>query len=264
MSGQLKRIARMLLRRAPAFGGMIDRVSFRTRYTDIAPQQLTDVSERLGSAWKDPGVPAKQRRLVDEELASYRTGRPCPSFDALVEILRHNIPNLDGMTLLEVGCSTGYYGEVLQARGIHAEYRGCDFSQAFINLARKSYPSFGFDVEDATRLNYPDNSFDIVVSGCCLLHIRCYEEAIAEAARVARQFAVFHRTPVLHMQGPLFYRKKAYGMEMLEIHFNEQQLVRLFSAHRLHLVDINCHAVMAHRDIHDPLFHKSYLCRKVK
>jgi len=73
------------------------------------------------------------------------------------------------------------------------------------------YPAIRFDVEDATRLRYNSDSFDIVVSGCCLLHISEYEKAIAEAARVSREFVVFHRTPVLHMTGPRLHEERIRG-----------------------------------------------------
>jgi ubiquinone/menaquinone biosynthesis C-methylase UbiE len=146
---------------------------------------------------------------------------------------------------------------------VKVSYQGCDFSPAFIRIARQIYPSIRFDVEDATRLSYDANSFDIVVSGCCLLHIPEYEKAIAEVARVSREFVVFHRTPVLHMTGPTFFTKSAYGVEMLEIHFHEQQLVRMFATHRLHVVDVNSQLSLPERGQAEPMIYKTYLCQKM-
>lgn len=141
-------------------------------------------------------------------------------------------------------------------------YQGCDFSEGFIRMARQIYPSNRFDVEDATRLSYESRSFDIVVSGGCLSLIRDYEKVIAEAVRVSRQFVIFHRIPVLHLAGPAFYTMKAYGVEMLEIHFNEQELVRAFGSHGLQIVDINSHHCLPKGPQADPLIYKTYLCRK--
>src|SRR6185436_8101530 len=109
----------------------------------------------------------------------------------LVEILRRNIPHLDHLQLLEIGCSSGFYSEVLRIKGIDTAYRGCDYSRAFVALARQCYPAVPFDVEDAVDLTYASGTFDIVVSGGCILHIADYEKAIAEAARVSRQYVVF-------------------------------------------------------------------------
>jgi ubiquinone/menaquinone biosynthesis C-methylase UbiE len=132
----------------------------------------------------------------------------------------------------------------------------------FVQLARQTYEAQSFDLEDATSLSYQSEAFDVVISGCCLLHIPQYDRAIAEASRVSRDFVVFHRTPVLHLSGPSFYTKTAYGAEMLEIHFNEQQLMRRFVGHGLEIVDTNSHLVTAEPGSKEPLFYKTYLCRK--
>lgn len=186
-----------------------------------------------------------------------------PAFDALTEILDRNIPNVNGLNLLEIGCSSGYYYDVLRIKGIQASYRGCDYSEAFIALARHHYPGVPFDVEDAVGLRYRSESFDIVVSGCCILHIADYEKAISEAARVSRTYVVFHRTPIMHLHGPLVFRKKAYGFETIEIHFNEQKLVELFSAHKLCIIDVNTHYISWDTKRQDALAMKTYLCKKI-
>src|SRR5438552_8192075 len=237
----LKSMVRNLLRRSPGVESVLRGIYHVSHFHSVSPENLPRVSERLAASWLAEGVPGEQRAVVEPQLAAYRAGKPSPAFEALVDILVHNVSGLHNRVLLEIGCSSGYHYEVLRFKGVEVSYQGCDFSPAFIRLARQMYPSVPFDVEDATRLSYGSDSFDIVVSGCCLLHISEYEKAIAEAARVSREFVVFHRTPVLHLTGPLFYTKSAYGIEMLEIHFHEQQLVRLFAAHRLHVVDVNSH-----------------------
>ena len=260
----LKNMVRTLVGRSPRINSAIREFYRAATFQRVAPRDLARESERLTASWMDGGIPGEQWAVVAPQLAAYRAGNPSPTFDALVDILVHNISNLENKSLLEIGCSSGYYAEVLRCRGIAASYQGCDFSPAFVHLARQTYPSIRFDVEDATRLSYGTDSFDIAVSGCCLLHISEYETAIAEAARVSREYVVFHRTPVLHMTGPAFYTKKAYGVEMLEIHFHEQQLVRMFAAHRLRVVDINSHLLLPESGESDPLFYKTYLCQKTK
>mgnify|MGYP000555746097 CR=1 FL=1 len=85
-----------------------------------------------------------------------------PVFDTLVEAL-NKLPPAERTSLLEIGCSSGYYSEVLAARGIDARYHGCDYSKAFIELARRHYPALPFDVMDATQLGYAGGQFDVVV-----------------------------------------------------------------------------------------------------
>ncbi|GAC1663991.1 MAG: hypothetical protein NVS9B4_19150 [Candidatus Acidiferrum sp.] len=262
-SGELRNIARRWLRYTPAIASVVRSLNIARQFHPIADPALALVSERLATSWMGVGIPKNQQQAVEPELAAYRCGEANSTFDALVDILRHNIPQLAGKSLLEIGCSGGYYSEVLGCRGVAVTYQGCDLSPSFINVARRRYPLIQFDVQDATQLSYDPGSFDIVVSGCCLLHIRDHDKAIGEAVRVSRDFVVFHRTPVLHMSGPAFYTKKAYGTEMLEIHFHEQQLVRTFAKHGMHVVDINSHHSLPERLQSDVLFYKTYLFRKV-
>ena len=263
-SPALKSMVRTLLRYSPGMEAALRNFRHTAGFHVVPSGDLSRVSEQLSGSWMDDQIPAQQWAIVEPQLAAYRAGKPDPAFDTLVDILSHNIPQLENKSLLEIGCSTGYYSEVLRWKGVKASYQGCDFSPAFIRLARQIYPSIRFDVEDATRLRYGASSFDIVVSGCCLLHIAEYESAISEAARVSREFVVFHRTPVLQMTGPAFYTKNAYGVEMIEIHFNEQQLVRMFAAHGLPVVDVKSYLSLPEKAKTELLFYKTYLCQKAR
>ena len=234
-----------------------------TGYQLVAPEAQHRVSSELRDSWRDRTIPAKQRALVDEQLVDYRRGEPVVVFDALVDILRNGVEDLAGAKLLEIGCSSGYYSEAFEIKGLRVRYEGCDYSPAFIELARQRYPGLAFDVQDATQLRYGDAAFDVVVSGGCILHIPEYERAIAETARVSRRWVVFHRTPVLHMHGPIIYTKKAYGVDTIEIHFNEQALLRLFSSYGLRVVDINTHSIGWEQASADALAMKTYLCERL-
>jgi SAM-dependent methyltransferase len=248
-----RRAARM--RGAPA-------ASVSTDYEPVHADKVGAAAEELRDSWKNAAIPEKQREIVAPQLAAYRGGASIPVFDALVEILTANVGGLAGMRLLEIGCSSGYYCEVFDIKRLDVRYEGCDYSPAFIDLARRLYPAIPFAEEDGTNLRYADESFDIVVSGGCILHIPDYERAVAEAARVSRRWVVFHRTPVLHMHGPVTYTKKAYGVDTIEIHFHEQALVRLFARHGMRVVDINTHSIGWEAAQSDALAMKTYLCDK--
>jgi SAM-dependent methyltransferase len=216
---------------------LVRRDMVSSHYVELARGDAADEAMRLGGAWRDEEIPARQRDLVDRQLAEYRAGTPTPVFDVFIGSLRKLSDLPPDPAVLEIGCSSGYYGEVLQIANFPARYTGCDYSPSFVAMARKIYPAFQFDVEDATRLSYPDRSFDIVVSGCCLLHIPQYADAVAETARVARRYALFHRTPVVLGEPTKWYRKRAYGIETIEIHFNEGELLDLFGRNGLELVE---------------------------
>lgn len=237
-----------------------------SRYSRVAADDVKTMSRRLRDAWRDNGVPLQQRRGVERQLTAYRTGRPNVGFDSLANMVR---PLVDArevskglVTLLEVGCSSGYHSEALAIKGLQVAYSGCDFSPYFIDMARRCYPLLDFQVQDATRLEYHDDSFDIVLSGCCLLHIEDFEAAIRETARVTRAHAIFHRTPILQRNLTSYYTKRAYGVDMLEIHFNEEQLISLFRKHDLMVAGISTLYVDWRNS--DAFTSKTYLCRKVR
>jgi len=255
MKSFARTIARKIKSRLPPIGVSTD-------YSPITAALNRETVIPLIDSWKSDLIPARQRELVDRQLAEYAKGTPNAVFDVLVEMLKVNIPNLNSCTLLEVGCSSGYYSEVLRLRQIEAKYLGCDYSEPFINLAREKHPQSSFRVEDATNLHYENDSFDIVVSGCCILHIDDYDAAIAEAARVSRKYVLFHRTPVLHLTGPSYFRKKAYGVDTFEIHFNEHQLIQRMRKHGLNLADVNSISTSWVPGLSDALAIKTYLLTK--
>lgn len=61
-----------------------------------------------------------------------------------------------GDLLLDIGCGTGRYAELLP--GI---YYGIDTNKDYINYAKRKYRG-NFFVMDATNLKFPDNKFDFI------------------------------------------------------------------------------------------------------
>lgn len=238
-----------------------DAPSVSIGYEPVPPEDLSRVAAELAEAWKSAGLAAAQLQVVTAELGAFARGEPIPVYDVFIRLLAR-IPDVDAKSLLEVGCSSGYYASVLRLRDLRTKYAGCDFAPEFVALARRRYPGLDFRVEDATRLGYADASWDIVVSGCCILHIPNYPAAIREAARVARSWVLFHRTPVIHTTPTRHYRKLAYGVPCIEIHFNETELLGLFRAVGLQLVDAETVSVGGEALEGDVQVMKSYLCAK--
>ncbi len=251
---------RSALRRIRSF--IPGRHSVSTDFVQLSSADLESEAGRLRNSWQADELPARQRVLVDRQLAQYRAGQRVDVFDVLVEAIK-KLPRLSGVSaLLEIGCSSGYYSEVFGIAGLPFTYVGCDYSHAFVELARKTYPGLQFDVQDATALVYTDECFDLVISGCCLLHIPEYEAAIAETARVAGHYAIFHRTPVLPQQSTMHFRKLAYGVETVEIHFGEAEFLSLLDKHGLELMDVHTLDEDVHQGVKTAV--RIYVCSKIK
>lgn len=236
-----------------------------TAYQHIQSGLEDTEASRLRDSWQSDIIPARQRELVDKQLAEYRQGKAIDVFDVMVEALRSIEQPDKPRTLLEIGCSSGFYSEVIKIKKLPITYSGCDYSPAFINLGKKHHPDISLSVGDATALSFADESFDIVVSGCCLLHIPEFTQAIAETARVAQEYAIFHRTSVVTGLPHQYFRKQAYGVETVEIHFNEEQLLGLFQQHGLELlktITLSQEADANNSDVWH--YNRTYVCRKIK
>ena len=229
-----------------------------SRYRTISVDQ---VSDELVDAWKSKELADRQRRLVNRELERMYEGDVVAPYRILAEAVQAT-GAVDGR-IVEVGCASGYYSEVLtHLLGRPVDYTGIDFSAELIAQARRYYPATPFAVGDACALDLPDGACDVLISGGVLAHVPDYRRAIDETARVTRQWAIFHRTPVIQRSATTYYTKLAYGVPCVELAFSEPELLGLFESAGLELVetwyvgDVGIHGMV------EPEVHKTYLCRK--
>ena len=89
-----------------------------------------------------------------------------------------------GARLLDVACGPGYVAAAAARRGASAV--GVDFSPAMVSLAKWQHSELEFQVGDAEKLDFANESFDTIVMNFGMLHLANPEAAIAEAFRVLR------------------------------------------------------------------------------
>lgn len=90
-------------------------------------------------------------------------------------------PAPSGGRLLEIGCGTGHWSEYFCAKGF--DVTGVDISEEMITIARQRKAAGGvFDVADAARLSFANDSFDVVAAITVL-------EFVADAATVVSEMA---------------------------------------------------------------------------
>ncbi|MGW4526109.1 class I SAM-dependent methyltransferase [Amycolatopsis sp. NPDC004378] len=87
---------------------------------------------------------------------------------------------------LDVGCGTGALTSAVLTAGDPAEVAGVDPSDGFLKTARASVtdPRVTFSVADAQSLPFPEDRFDVTVSGLVLNFVPDPAAAAAEIARV--------------------------------------------------------------------------------
>ncbi|HTG93948.1 MAG TPA: class I SAM-dependent methyltransferase [Pyrinomonadaceae bacterium] len=93
-----------------------------------------------------------------------------------------NIRN--GVRVLDLACGPGYVAAASEAAG--AEPIGVDFSSEMVRLARAQNPTIEFREGDAHALEFPDESFDVVMINFGLLHMADPQGVISESSRVLR------------------------------------------------------------------------------
>ena len=85
---------------------------------------------------------------------------------------------------LDVGCGEGRFCRMLKAAGVRAT--GIDPTRPLLDLARQRDQSGDYRLGRAEQLEFPDASFDLVVSYITLVDIPDFRAAIGEMARVLR------------------------------------------------------------------------------
>lgn len=194
-----------------------------------------DIDEVLLKGWKNPLVSSRQRELTEQQLQQMYKGSVNLLFRILEKCIRESYS--EDSIILEIGCSTGYYYEILNhLLDTKIEYTGVDFSEEMIKSARYYYPNTNFVLADGANLPFEDKQFSIVISGSILLHNWNYEQHIKETCRVAKNRVIIHRTPICKKNKTLLQKKQAYGIDVLEVRFNESELIGLFEAEGFELI----------------------------
>jgi len=196
---------------------------------DYTVVSMEEARRRQQNGWHRPLVAARQDAAYRGLLEAMHAGDPRIDLKVAAEAV--DAVSLPAPSLLEVGCGSGYYCEVLATLAkSQIRYSGLDYSAAMVVRARARYPQGRFEVGDATALAPSDGAFDIVFNGVSLMHILDYQKAIAESARVARHAAIFHSVPVFPRYRTTQFHKYAYGGPMVESVFNRAELLDLFAA----------------------------------
>ncbi|MBI2151117.1 class I SAM-dependent methyltransferase [Candidatus Woesearchaeota archaeon] len=98
-----------------------------------------------------------------------------------------NSVNFDGM-IVDVGCGTGRDVNVFSKLGFNV--LGIDYSKQEIESCKKRFPELNFEVQDAEKLKFKDNSVDALFM-INVIHYVHKEKAIPEILRVLKHRGYF-------------------------------------------------------------------------
>lgn len=102
-------------------------------------------------------------------------------------IVRDRLGDVAGLEALDLGCGTGRHASWLAEQG--AVVTAVDFSEGMLNEARRKAGAarIAFLTHDLhAPLPFPDGTFDVIVSGLVLEHLRELDKFFGEAQRVLR------------------------------------------------------------------------------
>jgi SAM-dependent methyltransferase len=89
--------------------------------------------------------------------------------DLIVELLRTQFGQLEGLTVLDVGCGVGLTDAHLARQPWHLW--GADVSGKSIEQARQNNPTVRYEVATEDRLPFEDASFDACFTICVMHHV---------------------------------------------------------------------------------------------
>jgi SAM-dependent methyltransferase len=148
-----------------------------------------------------------------------------------------------GMSVLELGCGTGYFTRELARSG--ADVVAIDVSPELLEIAKAncSAPNVRYEIQNAYELSYPDAVFDSVVGSSVLHHLEI-EEAIREIYRVLKLSGTIYFTepnmlnPQIAIQKNVPWVKRKLGDSPDETAFFRWPLRRLLERKGYHDVQI--------------------------
>jgi 2-polyprenyl-3-methyl-5-hydroxy-6-metoxy-1,4-benzoquinol methylase len=100
------------------------------------------------------------------------------------------VKDLEPQTLLDCGAGEGFVSEIFLSEMPALQITGFDVLPDSVELAQRRNPRANFSVGSIYDIEHPDNAFDVTVAFEVLEHLHEPHKALAEMARVAKEYVV--------------------------------------------------------------------------
>lgn len=98
------------------------------------------------------------------------------------------LQRINPKTILDVGCGEGFTLEFLKKNRVGDSLEGIDSLDEAIDLGKKLHTDLKLKKGDIYKLDYKNNSFDVVICTEVLEHLTNPSEALFELKRVTRKY----------------------------------------------------------------------------
>lgn len=129
---------------------------------------------------------------TETEIYNYLYRELDPAFARRARLIAENLEIKGKEKVLEVGCGRGFYEQFLPTIYPQISITGIDMKEEYLNIARASCQkkNVTFLQGDATKLSFPNASFDRIVSSEVIEHIPEDGRALSEMYRVLKKGGV--------------------------------------------------------------------------
>ena len=139
--------------------------------------------------------------------------------------------------ILDVGCGTGILYEVLPK---NMDYTGIDLSEDMIKVGKRRYPKIDLRMMDCEKLNFKDETFDVILARSILHHVPHPEKAVKEIKRCLKNdgiVVISEPKKTFISEGPRYIAKKFTGhFDEDHTHFKEDFLEKIIKKSGLRIV----------------------------
>ena len=165
--------------------------------------------------WKSPIIPQQQLNLNLTELSDKKKyATHWNDFLSLIDLIKVE-------TLYDLGCGVGVMYKVIKDNLPDIKYVGIDFSESMIELAKKTWNSQDFYVDDFRNLNQDFSSSLIYASG--LLDI--LPNGIQELDTLLNYKAKYVLLSRVEVSKKSVHTYFAYGIEITKYVFDKQEFL---------------------------------------